>query len=630
MIAPEQGRPKRGQQQSQLVLAPFPGDASSCQNRGMAAAASALRPRLARQAVPLLPAALALACAVSATVAIGDTLSSGLTTTYASVSQFAHAADLGAGLSLLAAGIVAWLSEASRRVGALAILLGVVWFAPDWEGWVGHPFVRSVGSVTSPFFLVVLFHLVLAAPRGRLRSRTAVSAVGAAYAVATLLAAGRTLVRDPFLDPYCWRNCVDNVFLVHANQEIAHDFDELLLSLAVALGGLVLTVSAARLAGASWAARRPLAPILLPAALVGAAEAAYAGALLRTPAEDPRASEFLSLFLVRACAVVALAVGIAWTVTSARRTRARVARLATELGESPPPGKLQDVLAAAAGDPSLRVAYWLETSRHFVGADGKRLPEPVIEAGRALTPIVRDGHRLAVLTHDATRVDGAALAREISPAARLAVENERLQAEVLAELEDLRLSRTRIVERADQERRRLERNLHDGAQQRLLALSYDLRLARASAEAEGDAETKELLDAAVSDVQAALEELRGLAHGIYPAILAEGGLAAALEALADEALLPVELTLVSPERHHASVEAVAYFAVAEAITDAAARAATAVLVGIERAGERLLVAVGDDGRQGRTSLEHVADRVGALGGSVDVEPNTVRASIPCA
>jgi signal transduction histidine kinase len=484
--------------------------------------------------------------------------------------------------------------------------------------------------VVSPFFLVFLFHLVLAAPRGRLRSRTAVSAVGAAYAVTTFLAVGRALVRDPFLDPYCWRNCADNVFLVHANQGIAHDFDEVLLSLAVALGGLALTVSAARLAGGSWAARRPLGPILFPAALVGAAEAAYAGALLRTPAEDPRAAEFLSLFLVRSCLVVALAAGIAWTVTSARRTRARVARLATELGESPPPGKLQEILASAAGDPSLRVAYWLETSRHYVGADGKRLPEPMAEEGRAVTPIVRDGQRLAVLTHDAGRVDGAALEREISPAARLAVENERLQAEVLAELEDLRLSRTRIVERADQERRRLERNLHDGAQQRLLALSYDLRLARASAEAEGDAELKEPLDSAISDVQAALEELRGLAHGIYPAILAEGGLAEALEALADEAPLLVELSVVSAERHHASVEAVAYFAVAETITDAAARAATEVHVGIRHADERLLVAVDDDGRQGRTSLEHVADRVGALGGSVDVEPNTLRASIPCA
>lgn len=629
MIALGRATSKRGQQQSRFVLALLSGDASSCQNRVMAAAASALRPRLARQAAPLLPAALAVAYAVAAIVAINETIPAESTTTYASVSHLAHTADLGAGLALLVVGVVAWLSYDSR-LGALAMLLGAVWFASDWEGWVGHPIVRSVGSVAAPFLLVLVFHLVLATPRGRLRSPGAAIAVGTAYAVTTFLVVGRALVRDPFLDPYCWRNCADNVFLVHANQGIAHDLDELLLSLAVALGGLVLAVTAARLAGASWPARRALAPILLPAALVGAAEAAYAGALLRTPAEDPRASEFLSLFLARSVALVAVAVGIAWTVTSARRTRARVARLTAELGESPPPGKLQDVLAAAAGDPSLRVAYWLETSRRFVGADGKRLPEPVPEEGRALTPIVRGRQRLAVLTHDPGRVDGSTLEREIGPAARLAVENERLQAEVLAELEDLRRSRARIVERADQERRRLERNLHDGAQQRLLALSYDLRLARASAETEGDAQVTGLLDSAADAVQAALEELRGLAYGIYPAILAEGGLAEALEGLADRASLPVELTAVPTEREHPSVEAVTYFAVAEAIADAAARTATAVQVGVRRTGERLVVAVDDDGRQRRTSLEHVADRVGALGGSVDVEPNTLRASIPCA
>jgi len=596
----------------------------------MAAAVSALRPRLARQAAPLLLTSLAFAYAVAAIVAINEMTRAEATTTYASVSVVAHAADLGAGLALLTAAVFAWVSDDHRRLGTLAMVVGVVWFAPDWEGWVGHPLVRSVGSVTAPFLLVVIFHLVLAAPRGRLRSRAAVIAVVAAYTVTTFLTAGRALLRDPFLDPYCWRNCADNVFLVHADETVAPDLDELLLSIAVALGGLVLAVGGARLIRASPAARRALTPILVPAAFVGAAEAAYAGALLRTPLEDPRASEFLSLFLARSFAVAALAVGIACTVTSARRARAAVARLAAELGESPPPGKLQDVLAAAFDDPTLRVAYWLETSRRFVGADGNRLSEPAPEEGRGVTSIVGGGQRLAVLSHDAALLDGSVLSREIGPAARLAVENERLQAEVLAELEDLRRSRARIVERGDWERRRLERNLHDGAQQRLLALSYELRLARASAEAEGDVELTELLESAVDDAKATLEELRELAHGIYPAILAEAGLVAALETMADEAALPVEFTTISLKRQHAVVEAAAYFAVAEAINDAAERDATSVQVDVRRAGERLVIAVEDDGRQGRTSLEHVADRIGALGGSVDLGPNTLQASIPCA
>jgi signal transduction histidine kinase len=596
----------------------------------MAAAASALRPRLARQAAPLLLASLAFAYAIAAILAVDASLSARPITTYAAVSAVARAADLGAGLGLLASGIVAWSYSGNRWLGSVALLLGVLWFAPNWEAWQGHAVARSLGALAAPFFLVLIFHLTFAAPRGRLRGRLASAAVGACYAVTATVVIGRALLSDPFLDPYCWRNCSDNVFLVHRNERIAHDLDVVLLGLAVAIGVLVLAASGGRLLRASPAARRALAPVLLPAALAGAAGAAYAAVLLHAPLENPRASEFSTLFLARAFAVAVLALGIAWSVASARRTRSAVARLTAEFGESPPPEKLQDVLAAAVGDSTLRVAYWLETSRHFVDTDGKRLREPVPEAGRAVTPILRGGHRLAVITHDAGIVDGSTLEREIGPAARLAVENERLRAEVLAELEDLRSSRARIVERGDRERQRLERNLHDGAQQNLLALSYDLRLARGSAEADGDAELAELMESAVDDAQAALEELRELAHGIYPAILTEAGLGAALETLADEAPLPVELKTMSHERQLSSVEAAAYFAVAEVVDDAAARAATSVGVDVMCAGGRLVVAIEDNGRVRRTSLGHVADRIGALGGSVELGPTTLRASIPCA
>jgi signal transduction histidine kinase len=596
----------------------------------MAAAAPALRPRLARQAAPLLSAALAVAYAVAAIVELKQAIGTDSATTYAAVSLLAHAADLGAGIALLAAGVVASLTDGVRRLGVLATLLGVLWFAPDWEAWIGHPLARSLGSVAAPFLLVVVFHLVLAAPRGRLRSRAAVAAVGLAYAATALFAVGRALFRDPYLDLNCFGNCADNVFLVHANQRVGHDLDLVSLGVAVGIGLMIIAVAGVRLARASAAARRALAPILVPAGFAGAAGAAYAAAILHMSFEDPRASEFLSLFLARSFALAALALGIAWTVARDRRTRSEVARLTADLGEAPPPGNLQNVLADAVGDPTLRVAYWLDTSHRFVGADGKGLPEPVPKAGRAVTPILRRGQRLAVVTHDAGIVDGAVLERELRPAARLAVENERLQAEVLAELDELRRSRARIVERGDRERQRLERNLHDGAQQHLLALFYDLRLARASGDADDDAELTELVETAVDDARAALEELRELAHGIYPAILAEAGLGPALETLADGASLPVELKTMPEERQPLSVEAAAYFAVAEAVGDAAARAATAVQVDVTRAGERLVVAVDDDGSQRRTSLGHVADRIGALGGSVELGPTTLRASIPCA
>jgi signal transduction histidine kinase len=224
----------------------------------------------------------------------------------------------------------------------------------------------------------------------------------------------------------------------------------------------------------------------------------------------------------------------------------------------------------------------------------------------------------------------AELEREIGPAVRLALENERLQAEVLAQLHDLRESRTRIVETGDTERRRLERDLHDGAQQRLLALSYDLRAAGAASEGEGDLETASLLGQATGDARIALGELRELAQGIHPAILTEAGLGPALATLAEAAPVAVEIGETPGERYPAPVETAAYFVVAEAIDDAARRGASYAAVGALRHEQRLVVKLADDGSARTSEMIHVADRVGALGGRLEIEPTTLRAEIPCA
>jgi signal transduction histidine kinase len=237
---------------------------------------------------------------------------------------------------------------------------------------------------------------------------------------------------------------------------------------------------------------------------------------------------------------------------------------------------------------------------------------------------VRGGNPLAVVMHDASLT--GSLERELGSAARLAIENERLQAEVRAQLEALRRSRMRITERGESERRRLERDLHDGAQQRLLALSFDLRLARSAAEADGDERLATTLSAAVDEAQVALEELRELAHGIYPAVLTEAGLSTALATLADEAPLPVELS-ATPERFDAPVEAALYVAVREAIDDAARRGATWANVSVDG---RITLRVEDDGVARSSPLLHVADRIGALGGETTFGPNSLRAEVPCA
>ena len=282
-------------------------------------------------------------------------------------------------------------------------------------------------------------------------------------------------------------------------------------------------------------------------------------------------------------------------------------------------------LARAVGDPGLQIAYWLPDSQRYVNADGRPVAQPVAAPGRAITALVRDGRRIAVVSHTAALPD---LEREIGAAVRLALENERLQAEALAQLDQLRASRVRIVETGDTERRRLERDLHDGAQQHLLALSYDIRLA--SAQANGDPQTASLLTEATDQAQAALGELRELAHGIYPAILGEAGLAAALATLADAAPLPVEIRNAAQERYPAAVETAAYVLVAEALDDAAGRNASHAAVSVVQDGGRLGVTLEDDGSDRTSAMVQLADRVGALDGRLTVERTRLQAQLPCA
>jgi len=488
---------------------------------------------------------------------------------------------------------------------------------------------RSVGAAAAPLFLAFLFHLVVAAARGHVRPRSARVAVLAGYTVALILGVGRALVREPLLDPYCWRNCLDNVFLLHADQGTVRALDRVWLGAAAALGALLLASSVWRLVSATGPARRALAPLLVPGALAAAAQAAYAGALLRTPLEDPKSSEFSSLFFARSLTITALALGVVWTVGRTRITRAAVARVAAELGEAPPPVKLRQALAAAAGDSALDVAYWLPASRRYVDADGEAVDAPAPGDGRAVMPILREGEPLALVAFDPALLDSSDLEREIGSAARLAVENERLQAEVFAQLADLRASRARIVERGDAERQRLERDLHDGAQQRLLALSYDLRLACAAAQVDDDPELNTLLTSAVAEAQTALVELRELAHGIYPAVLGEAGLASALATLADEASLPVELGELPADRYAPAIETAGYLAIADAVDDATRRRATFIFAEVVQAGDWLVVTARDDGAPRDSALVHLADRIGALGGSIEIGATTLRAEIPC-
>src|SRR5215470_10428601 len=234
----------------------------------------------------------------------------------------------------------------------------------------------------------------------------------------------------------------------------------------------------------------------------------------------------------------------------ARRTRSALARLVIELAESPPPGGLRDVLAGVLHDRSLVLAYPLADGRL---ADARCRP---VGLQGEVTPIVRGGQQVALLSHRPGLLTEPALA-EVAATARLVLENERLQAEALSQLENLRASRRRIVRASDAARRRLGRDLHDGAQQRLVTLALALRLAATRLGPGLDAADAQRIRQAEADLRAALADLRELAQGIFPAMLAEEGLATAVEALAEA--VPLAITALPGERFGASVEAAAYF-----------------------------------------------------------------------
>ena len=553
----------------------------------------------------------------------------GRNTTYAGHSGVAAGLELVAGLSLILAGLIGTSTHQTRLLGRIAVLAGFTWFGPVWEGWHGGPPpVRSIGMLASWLTFAFLVHLILEYPGGRPKPWFDRALIVTVYVEAVATAIGQALFRDPFFDPYCWINCTDNVFLVRSVPSLARGVVLADEWFTVAVVTALTVLCAWRVAMGAAAARRALLLILVPTIMLAGSVWGRAIALQRTPVETPADPMFFAAFAVGAVGVLLIAFAAVWAVARMRLQRRAVAGIVADLGEMPAPGSLGAALARALGDPEFRICYWLPESDRFVDASGKTVAEPTSQPGRSVTTLVREDRRVAAVSHSATVPE---LHREIGTAARLGLENERLQAGVLAHLEELRASRARIVETGDAERRRLERNLHDGAQQRLLALSYDIRIALAAAEsAEGDGPTAALLREGLDQAQTAMAELRELAHGIYPAILVEAGLGPALETLADAAVLRVELRQNVERRYLPAVEAAVYLVAAEGIHDAAGRGATFVTVATDGDGARIAVTVEDDGSERESDLVALADRVGAVSGDLHVEATRLRADIPCA
>ena len=337
--------------------------------------------------------------------------------------------------------------------------------------------------------------------------------------------------------------------------------------------------------------------------------------------------------ILLAAPVAVLAVALTDWTTAVLRTVAR-SLLVTTLPAGAP---VRETLAQSLGDRTLSIAYWLPDRETFVDERGHPVPLPEQGSDRAWTAVDYDGRRVAAIIHDASLEATPELVQAAAAAASLALDNERLKADLRARVEELRASRVRIVEASNTARRRIERDLHDGAQQQLVAMAVELRLLRSRAGS--DPALTELIDSIDSKLSAALDELRELARGIHPGILTDRGLAPALEVLASRAPLPIACEIDLPSRAPASVEAVAYFVMAEALTNVLKYAeADEATIRARYENDGLIVEIQDDGVGGAderrgSGLQGLRDRVGALDGTVTVVSppgggTLVRARIP--
>ena len=526
-------------------------------------------------------------------------------------------------LSYILSGVVAWWRRPQSRFGPLLIAAGFVNFLTTLS-WVSVDLPYTFGQALDLLPPVLFLHVFLAFPTGRLQGRFERRLVATAYLTAIGLELTRMLLGG--FGPH-------NLLEVTSRPDAA----------AVALRVQLIAISAFALTGIGVlalrrrGAARPVRPF--PALIVESFALVLvmiAVLLMSVVLALPGFATIQRVtFVVVGIAPVVFLIGL----LRARLARSTVGELLVELRADPGPADLRDALARALRDPSLALAYWLPQFGSYADLRGWPVELPGRASGRATTLIDRDGAHVAALVHHPSLDDEPELLEAVGAAAGIALENGRLHSELRARLEELTESRVRVIEAGQKERQRLERDLHDGAQQRLVALS--LELGRLEERLRDDPEAIMRLGEARREIATSLEELRDIARGIHPAVVSAHGLPVALESLAARAPVPLCLTVALEGRLPERVEVAAYYVVCESLSNVG-KHAHATSASVEVAGEdwRLVVEVVDDGVGGAdtdrgSGLRGLADRVEALGGRLQVwSPQgggtRVRAEIPCA
>jgi len=527
-------------------------------------------------------------------------------------------ADLAVAWTFAVAAAVALVGTRFRVAGVLMASCGLAFLFPylTTSSW---PLAWTVGFALEFLWQAVLVHLVLSFPAGRIWSRTARLVVGASYA----LAVGGQLVAALF-----WPSAA-NLLSVQPDRAFVDTIFRTVGALAFPLVVAVGVLTAHRLITIPGTSRRMVAPFLLaalaglPVSLVRLWALTVGDNVLADGLAAP--DRFLGILVP---------LGFLAGLLLLRLQRATASSLVVELRDGRSP-TLRDRLAGVLGDPSLEIVEWDLEREGCTDADGRSRDLPK-RGPRAFTEVRVGGAPIAALIHDRALLDDPGAIESVAATAGLILENQHLASEVARQLGEVRASRARIVAAAGAERERLERDLHDGAQQRLVGLALRLGLAASRV----DPSAAQILTEARDDLERALAELREFARGIHPVILREDGLDAAVEALARRTPLPVEIEGALNARFAESVELAGYFFVSEALTNVAKHAhASVAQVRLGRRRGALTIAVSDDGVGGAvvgsgSGLSGLADRIAALDGTVWIESapgggTTVSAEIPC-
>ena len=561
-------------------------------------------------------------------IAAAGVLAAGATVALALISDHVSEPGVQSGLidwitlPYILSGVIAWWRRPESRLGPLMIAVGFVTFVSTLQ-WTSLDLPFTVGQTLDLVPVALFLHVFLAYPSGRLDQRFDRWLVATSYAIAI----GLELV-GMAIGGFGPHNLLEIRSYPHAAQTLEHG--QLLGLSALSLAGIGVLAARRRRSGRplrrsfalltdSFALGLVMIPVLLTSAIW------FRGQFV--PIQR-------ATFAVIGLAPIAFLIGLG----HARLARSRVADLLVRLRSDPSPAAQREALAQALRDPSLELAYWLPEFDTWADVDGRQVELPAPGSGRATTLVDRDGARMAVLLHDPALEEERELLAAVGAAAGIALENGRLQAEQKAHLEELKGSRARVIEAGQRERQRLERNLHDGAQQRLVALSLELSLLEK--QVAGDADARARLEQARREIAVSLDELRAVARGLHPAVLSGHGLDVALQSLVASAPLSVRLNIDVEHRLAEQIEVAAFYVVSESLANIGKHSdARSASIDVSRVGATVVVEVVDDGVGGADSehgsgLRGLADRVEALGGTLRVwSPSgggtRLRAEMPC-